>query len=163
MAITKAKKKEVYAEIEKIADASKSIVFVNFHGLKVADATSFRRNLTKNGVGFYIAKKTIAKKALETKKITGEIPELEGEIGFAYGTDLMAPAREVFEFSKLKKDSVAIIGGVFDGKFMSKDEMLSIATIPPLKTLHGMFVNIINSPIQGFVVALDAISKKKIA
>jgi hypothetical protein len=43
---------------------------------------------------------------------------------------------------------------------MSKDEMLVIAAIPPLNVLHGMFVNIINSPIQGFVMALDQISKK---
>jgi hypothetical protein len=37
---------------------------------------------------------------------------------------------------------------------------LSIATIPPLQTLRGMFVNIINSPIQRFAVALDQIAKK---
>ncbi len=161
MAITKARKNVVYSEIEKIADSSKSVVFVNFHGLKVSDATAFRRKLTANGIGFYVAKKTVAAKALQSKKISGEIPALEGEVGFAYGVDLVAPAREVFEFSKGKKTGPSILGGVFDGKFMNKEDMLAIANIPPLKTLHGMLVNVINSPIQGFVIALDAIAKKK--
>lgn len=163
MAITKARKNEVYKEIEKMAESAKSIVFVNFHGLKVADATAFRRKLRSGGVGFYVAKKTVAKKALEAKKYTGEIPELAGEVGFAFGVDLIAPAREVHEFSKGKKDGPAILGGIFDGKVMNKEEMMAIALIPPMKTLQGMFVNVINSPIQGFVVALDAIAKKKTA
>ena len=41
--------------------------------------------------------------------------------------------------------------------------MTAIATIPSQKTLQGMFVNVINSPIQGFVMALDQIAKKKTA
>ena len=44
---------------------------------------------------------------------------------------------------------------------MSKEEMTVIASIPPVQTLYGMFVNVINSPIQGLVVALDQIGKKK--
>jgi hypothetical protein len=44
---------------------------------------------------------------------------------------------------------------------MSASEMLGIATIPPLQTLRGMFVNIINSPIQRFAVVLDQIAASK--
>ena len=55
------------------------------------------------------------------------------------------------------------MGGVFEGKYMSREEMTAIAAIPPLKVLQGMFVNVINSPIQGLVMALDQISKKQAA
>ena len=95
-----------------------------------------------------------------SKKIEGTMPELPGELGLAYGKDLVTPAREVFEFQKKFKDSISILGGIFEGRFMSKEEMLSIALIPPTKTLQAMFVNVINSPIQGFVMALDQIAKK---
>ena len=60
-----------------------------------------------------------------------------------------------------RSDQVTIIGGVFEDKYMSKDEMVAIASIPPLQTLYGMFVNVINSPIQGLVVALNKIGEKK--
>ena len=46
---------------------------------------------------------------------------------------------------------------------MDKDQMTVIASIPPLPTLYGMFVNVVNSPIQGLVMALDQIGKKKTA
>jgi ribosomal protein L10 len=44
---------------------------------------------------------------------------------------------------------------------MDAAAMMSIATIPPLQTLRGMFVNLINSPIQRFAVVLDQIALAK--
>ncbi len=162
---TKIEKKEILEKVEKIVKEAESMVFVNFHGLKVGDTVQVRRQLKKEGVGFFVAKKTLTRKALEGegKKITGTMPELDGELGLAYGKDLIAPAREVYEFQKKFKDSISILGGVFEGRYMSKEEMMSIALIPSEKTLHAMFVNVINSPIQGFVMALSEIGKKKTA
>lgn len=161
MARTRTEKKEIIEKLDKIIDGAKSLVFVNIHGLKVGDATVMRRKLKSDSVGFFIAKKTLTGLALDKKKFKGTVPALSGEIGMAYGTDLVAPARGIYEFQMKLKDQVAIVGGVFEGSYMNKEEMLGIATIPPLSILHGMFVNIINSPIQGFVLALDAIAKKK--
>jgi large subunit ribosomal protein L10 len=120
-----------------------------------------RKKLKTDGVGLFVAKKSLTALALDTKKYEGTMPELIGEFGLAYGTDLVAPARGVYEFQKKFKDQVAIVGGVFEKKFMSKEEMTAIAAIPPLQTLYGMLANIINSPIQGLVMALDQISKKQ--
>lgn len=161
MARTKSEKKEIVEKLSKIVAEAKSLVFVNIHGLKVKDATEMRKTLKKDGVNFFVAKKSLTSLALAEKKYEGEIPSLQGELGLAYGTDLVAPARGVYEFQKKWKDMVAIMGGVFESKYMNKDEMVGIASIPPLKTLQGMFVNVINSPIQGFVMALDQIAKKK--
>lgn len=161
MARTKIEKKEILEKLETIIKDAKSMVFVNFHGLNVADTTQVRRKLKSEGVGFFVSKKSLTKKALDSKQYPGTLPELNGEVGLAYSADLIAPAREVYEFQKKYKNSISILGGVFDGKFMSKEEMMGIALIPSQKTLHAMFVNVINSPIQGFVMALDQISKKK--
>ena len=162
MARTKEQKKEILEQLAKIMAGAKSMVFVNVHGLKVSDATVMRRELTKNKVGFFVAKKSLTSLALADKKYTGSAPALIGEFGLAYGEDLIAPARGVYEFQKKFKDQVNIVGGVFEEKYMTKEEMTAIANIPPLNTLYGMFVNVINSPIQGLVVALDQISKKKV-
>jgi large subunit ribosomal protein L10 len=140
---------------------AQSMVFVNFHGLGVGETTQVRRKLRDEKVGFFVSKKSLTKKALEGKKITGTLPELVGEVGLAYGVDLIAPAREVYEFQKKFKNNISILGGVFEGKFYSKEQMMAIALIPSQKTLQAMFVNVINSPIQGFVMALDQIAKKK--
>ncbi len=91
---------------------------------------------------------------------TGELPVLEGEIAVAYSADPLAAAREVYDFQQANKGIVSIVGGVFEKGYKNQSEMLAIATIPPLQTLRGMFVNIINSPIQRFAIALDQIAKK---
>jgi large subunit ribosomal protein L10 len=161
MARTKEQKKVIMDKLRSIMDGAESLVFVNIHGLKVGDASTMRRQLTKDGVGFFVAKKSLTERVLGGKKYEGTAPALVGEFGLAYGTDLVAPARGVYKFQKKFKGEVAIEGGVFEKKYMSKEEMTAIAAIPPLQTLYGMLVNVINSPIQGLVMALDQMSKKQ--
>ena len=161
MAVLKAKKKEVLDMISDLADKSKSIVFVNFHGLTVSDATDLRRKLRAEGVGYTVAKKTLAKKAFAEKKYSGTMPELTGELAMAYGEDLIAPARGVNEFQKKFEGKISILGGVFESKYMTKSEMEVLANIPPKQTLYGMFVNLINSPIQRMAIVVSEIAKVK--
>jgi large subunit ribosomal protein L10 len=159
---TKTQKKEIIEKVKKITDEAKTIVFVNFHGIKVADATKIRRKLTSENIGLFVAKKSLTRKALEGSKVVGTMPILDGEVALAYGADIIAPAREIYAFQKEYKDAIKIIGGIFEGTFADKDFMVRIAAIPPLKTLYGMFANVINSPIQGLVVGLSEIAKKKV-
>ncbi len=163
MALTKNEKKEVLAKVTDVANSAKSVVFVNFHGLTVKNSTEMRRQLRSQGVNYVVAKKTLAKKAFVEKGIEGSMPELLGELGLAYGEDLIAPAREVRTFEKKFDGKLSILGGVFEGRFMSKDEMTEIASIPGKQALYGMFVNLINSPIQRFVIVLDQIAQTKTA
>lgn len=160
MARTKEQKKEIIEHLKAAMDGAKSLVFVNFHGLTVGEATTMRKTLKKDGVNYFVAKKTLVEKALDSHKYAGNRPALVGEFGMAYGADLVAPARGIYEFQRKFKDKATIVGGVFENAYMSKDEMTAIAAIPPQKVLYGMFVNVINSPIQGMVMALDQIAKK---
>jgi len=135
---TKIEKKEILTKVESIVKDAETLVFVNFHGLKVGDTVEVRRKLRKEGVGFFVAKKSLTRLALESKskKVTGTMPELKGELGLAYAKDLIAPAREVYEFEKKFKGNISILGGIFDGKYMSKEEMMAIALIPSQDTLR---------------------------
>ncbi|MDR3558767.1 MAG: 50S ribosomal protein L10 [Candidatus Pacebacteria bacterium] len=158
---TKTQKKEIIEKVKKIALESKTLVFVNFHGIKVADATKIRRKLSSENIGLFVAKKSLMGKAFEGGKTKGAFPTLDGEVALVYGQDIVAPAREIYAFQKEYKDAIKIIGGVFEGSFADKDLMVSIAAIPSQKTLHAMFANVINSPIQGLVIGLSEIAKKK--
>lgn len=161
MPITKDKKKEIVSNLKGAVGESKSLVFVNFHGLPVSDANVMRKSLREAEVKFAVAKKTLVKRALAESGVEGEIPELRGELALAWGADLIAPARGVYEFQKKYDSKVSILGGIFEGKYMTAVSMTEIASIPPVDVLRGMFVNIINSPIQRFVIALNQIADKK--
>jgi large subunit ribosomal protein L10 len=162
MAITKQKKVDIVAKLTEALAGAVSVVFVRFHKLSVADTTKMRKALRAEGIGFYVAKKTLIRRALADKGYGGEIPELPGEIAIAWGTeDATLPARAIYTHAKKLKDALAIVGGVFENAFASAEHMTAIATIPPVPVLRGMFVNVINSPIQGFVVALSKIAEAK--
>lgn len=160
MALTKAKKGEVLAKAKDIAKA-KAVVFANFKGLTSAQVTELRRTMRAEKVGYTVAKKTLVRKAFDEAGIEGTMPETPGELAIAFADDLIAPARNVYEFQKKFDKKISIMGGVFDGSFKTAEEMMKIAMIPSLQVLRGMFVNVINSPIQGMVIALNAIAEKK--
>lgn len=161
MPITREKKKEVLDNLKNIVKDSSSVVFVNFHGTNVVESSEMRRELRKEGVEYVVTKKTLAKLALSDSKVEGSQPPLDGEIAFVYGKDQIAPARGIYQFQKKFEGRINIIGGIFEGSFRDKDGMITIASIPSLQVLHGQFVNLINSPIQGLVIALNALAEKK--
>ena len=164
MAISKDKKREIIAKLTNAFKEASSIAFVGFSKLTVKDASRVRKELADAGVRYYVAKKTLIRLALTQKGYEGEIPDLTGEVAVAWTAkdgDVTAPARGVYDFGKKLKGAIVLIGGVFGGVFADAQKMLGIATIPPMSVLRGMFVNVINNPIQGLVMALDQISKKK--
>ena len=161
MAITKNQKAEISSKLGDIVKNSASVVFVAFNKMAVNDINAIRRALRSEGVGYTVAKKTLAKRALGTINIEGEMPPLDGQLALVYGNDPIAPARAIHVFIKKFKEQLSILGGVFEGNYRDAKAMTSIATIPSLDILRGQFLNIINSPIQGFVVALSKIAEKK--
>lgn len=160
MAITKEKKVAILDKLKTIKDESDSIVFVHFERLSGVDTTAMRSGLREAGVGYFVAKKSLVKRAFKDA-FTGEIPSLEGEVALAYSADAIAPASNVKKFADEHKESVMIVGGVFAGGYKTQAEMEEIASIPALPVLRGMFVNVINSPIQGLVIALNQVAEKK--
>jgi large subunit ribosomal protein L10 len=160
VAITKAKKEVILSKLGTVKDTADSIVFVHYKGLNLTNTTAMRKELRDKGVGLFVAKKTLMARAFDGA-FTGTMPQLDGEIAVAYSLDAMAPAQEMKEFSTKFKDKISIVGGVFQGAYKNQSEMIEIASIPSLQVLRGMFVNVLNSPIQGLVVALNGIAEKK--
>ncbi len=164
MAITKTKKEDIVAKVTDSLKDAVSVVFVNFKGLSVADTSAMRKALKEEGVGYYVAKKTLVKRVLTSNGYEGSLPDMPGELALAWSNDdATAAARGIFEAGKKHKDSLSIMGGVFENSFLDATGMRAIATIPPVPVLRGMFVNVLNSPIQGLVIALDQIAQKKTA
>lgn len=160
MAISKEKKSSILEKLNSIVKDSVSLVLVNFKGVSVKETREMRKALKEKEVGFIVSKNTLTKKALSNLKIEGNMPEFSGETALVFGKDILSPAQEIFTFQKKFDKRISIVGGVFEGKFMNKEEMTSVANIPSVKTLQAQFVNLINSPIQRFVLALDQIAKK---
>lgn len=145
-------------DLEAKIEGAESLVFVNFHGLNVADESTLRRDLRKENVGYRVSRKTLLKRAL-AGKAEGELPPLEGEIAIVYSSDPISSAREVYNFQKVHSGVPSIVGGIFEGKFVDAVKMMEIATIPSREVLLSKFAFLLQSPMQRFAVALNEVAK----
>jgi large subunit ribosomal protein L10 len=161
MPMSRERKQEEVAHLKEAIQNADSVTFVNFHGLTVDEAQQLRAALRENGVNYKVVKKTLTKLALDEAGVDGERPDLTGELAIAYSDDYLEPARSVYKFEKQFDGRVSILGGIFDGEYRDQQAMVEIAQIPSRETLQGMFVNVINSPIQGFVGVLNQIAEQK--
>ncbi len=161
MAITKQKKVEIVEKVNAIAGKASTIVFARFRGFNVAAQNEMRKAFRAQDIGYTVAKKSLVRRAMDAQKYEGTMPELDGEIGMAYGADELAPARELAVFVKKYPESLSFAGGVFGGKFVSQAEIISIASIPGMQQLRGQLVQLINSPIQRIATVMHENAKKQ--
>ena len=158
MAISRQKKAEIIHDVEGVVGNAESLVFVRFHGLPVTETTAMRAALREQGIGYRVAKKTLVKRVLTAKGFAGEMPALEGELAVISGKDALAPAREIYTFVKRYKDALAILGGVFEGRYMDGVEMTDVATIPSRETLLAQIAQLLHSPISRLAIGLNHVA-----
>ena len=160
MALLKSRKAEIIKNLEETIKDSSSLVFVNFHGLNVGDETALRNSLREKQVGYKVSRKTLLKIALD-KKAEGDIPELPGEVAIAYSKDDTASSREIYNFQKVHQGVLEILGGIFEGKFVGKEKMMEIATIPSREVLLSKIAFLLKSPMQRLAIAVNEVAKGK--
>lgn len=166
MAKTKKEKEEIVTKLESAFKNASSSVFVHFTKITVAEESAMRRKLRNEGVSYTVAKKTLIRRALDKLGLAHKGVPLQGELAVACDSggkgDPTSVARNIWDFAKqLGEEKISILGGIFEGKFVGKEKMTEIATIPPISVLRGMFVNVINSPIAGLAIALKAVADKR--
>lgn len=158
--LQKSKKETIIKDLETAIKGSESLVFVNFHGLKVNDETVLRRDLRKVGVGYKVSRKTLLARALKGKA-EGEVPELAGEVAIAYSKDSLATPREIHNFQKTHKGILNILGGIFEGKFVGSSVMMELALIPTKEVLLSKLAFLLKSPMQRLALAVNEVAKIK--
>ncbi len=173
MAVSKAKKQEMLAEVQEMFKEGKSVFFADFKGLSVGAVQAIRRELRANKVGYKVAKKTLIRKAAQENGYN-EIPRdvMEGSVAMTVSyEDPIAPARLLKSLAKTH-EKLALLGGLFDGKVLSGKEALEYASLPGKEELLAKLVYMMKSPIQGFhgnlhgllskfVRTMDAVAKSK--
>lgn len=162
MAITKSKKEEIISELVTGLKTAEGAAFISAKGMTANEMTAFRRELRKNGVSYTVAKKTLIKRACADSGVTGDVPELPGELAIAWSADPVAAAKFVYAFAKQRenKDRMSIVGGIYNGTYLDKKGATEMATIPSYKELQGKFVGVLNAIVLKPVRIIDAKAKK---
>lgn len=161
MAITKQKKSEITAKLSEGLSTAAGAAFVSARGITANEMNTLRRELRAQGVKYTVAKKSLMKRAFAERGITGTLPELPGEVAIAWSADPVAAPKGVFVFAKANKEKMQLVGGIYEGAFMSKAEITELASIPSYKELQGKFAGVLSAVVTQFVRVVDAKAKKE--
>lgn len=150
---TPKKAETVVALTEKVAKA-KSIMLVEYQGIKHKQLEELRRNLKKSDAEFAIAKNRLLKRALGDKaKSIESLLEQPNASLFAYA-DEVAPLKVLVKFFKAVGFG-KIKGGLLGDTALTEADALRLSTLPTREVLLGRLVCQLNAPIQGLHYALS--------
>ena len=156
---------------EKIQDA-KSVVFVKFSGLTVAEDTELRREFRKNNVEYKVYKNTLIRKAFESLGITDFNDDLNGPTAVAFGSDETGAAKVIVDAAKKYQDKVVVKSAFVEGSRVDVKGVQALAAMPSKEQLIAKMLGSLQAPISNFVgvlsamprslvIALNAVAEKK--
>jgi large subunit ribosomal protein L10 len=155
MAKTKEQKKEMVKNIEEQLGQMKSLVFVDYYGLKVNEIQELRKMLKKESCQYLVTKKTllnIALKNIGLDKI--DLDKIAGGVGLVFGfaSDIL-PAKMVVSFAK-EHGALKIQGGIFERDFIPVEKVEQLAKLPTKPEIIGQLLRGLKGPINNFVYTL---------
>lgn len=162
MAVTKAQKAEILTELKEKMQKAKSILFAHYIGMTVSDVSELRSNLKKGNAEMKVAKKNLMRIAAKDTNLPEPPDEmLDGAVACIFSfEDPLTGGQIAFKFAKTHKQ-VELIGGIWEGKLIGKEEAMAIAQIPGREALLGMFMAMCQGPLSSFARGLSELAKMK--
>src|SRR5690554_2122700 len=149
-------KEAAVAEIQEKLSRSQSVIFADYRGLNVSEATELRKNLREAGVEFKVTKNTLTRLAAKNAEIEGLDDYLQGPIALAFGyDDPVSPAKILFKFAKDHKN-LELKAGLLEGKIIDLDMVNALAALPSKEVLLGQVAGLLQAPIRNLVNVLSA-------
>lgn len=138
-----------------------SAVVLGFKGLTVDKDTSFRKSVREGKAQYRVSKNTLFRLAVKETAFESLSEHFKGATAVATSeTDVVSLAKAVHTFLK-DNPAVEFKGAILDGKPVSKTEFQAIAELPSRDVLISKLLYLMQYPISGLAVALEAIRKQK--
>lgn len=163
MAVSKNKKIEVLASVEKELKLATSVAFTSNTKLTVEEVTRLRRELLAVNAQFTLVKKTLVRIAF--KNIYGvELNEeiMPGQVAVLISRwDKIAWIAIVNKYvNELRKEEkIKFVGSYFDGQVLDADATAKIANLPSREVLLAKLLGSMKSPISALARFFDSAKK----
>ena len=132
-------------------------ILADYRGLSAPEMTGLRRQLRGAGVEFRVVKNTLARFAAEKagNSQLGEMMTGPVAVAFGYGEET-GPAKVLVGYIRDTKSSLEIKGGFSGDRVLSRQEVVSLADLPPREVLIARVIGGMQSPIHNLVSQLAA-------
>ena len=149
-------KQAAVAQLKDELSQAKATIVADYRGLTVADISAVRRSLRGEGITYRVVKNRLAKIAAQEAG-TGELSELlTGPSAIAMGSgDEVALARAFLDAIRPFR-TVAVRGGVLNGKRVDADAVTRLATLPSREVLLAQLAGSMASPLSSMASLFSA-------
>ena len=145
-------------EIKDKIDGSSAIVLTNYKALNPNLAADFRTNLSKSGGSFEVVKKRILMKAAEKSGISLDRSQLQGHIGVIFAEqDPVQTTKYLYEFSKKNNEIFQVLGGRFEGKLCTAQDVEIISRLPGQDEMRSQLLGLFEAPMSQTLSVIDAL------
>ena len=158
MAISKAKKNTLVADLTELLSDSKMVVYAKYEGLTVAELQELRKLARESDVKIKVVKNRlmrVAMKEIAAFKNT-ETDGLTGQLLYSVGADEdFSAAKVLAKFAKTHEKMELIGGWNGEGANLSKEEVVTLGSLPTKNELIAQIVDTLLSPLNGIVSGLE--------
>ena len=150
-------KKVVVAEITEKIKASKSVVFVDYNGLTVAEVSALRNKCREAGCEYKVYKNTLVRKALNDLGFNQFDGDLNGPTAVAFGKDETAAAKVMVAAAKDYDKKVTLKSAFVDNAYVDKNGVNALATMPSKEELLAKLLGSLQAPVANLAGVLSNI------
>jgi large subunit ribosomal protein L10 len=171
MALDRATKERLLEDYVQGFAVSPNAFVLGYKGMSVPQVDSLRAKVRASGGRYQVVKNRLALIALKDTALEPLGKHFQGPTAVASGSDAVALAKVLTEFTK-GADLLEFRGGLVDGSTIRGEEVKAIADLPSRDVLIGKLLFMLQTPIsrlvrdlgaitQQFVSALDQIRQQK--
>jgi len=158
MALKKAEKGAVVAEVADLLSSSKMTVVAKYQGTTVKALQGLRRDAKGNGTKVKVVKNRLVIKAIQQNATLkdADTSDLTGMLLYAFNAeDEVAPAQILSTFAKTNP-TLEFVGAITgEGKFIGSDDVKALANLPSKNELIAQVVATLLSPVHDVTNALS--------
>jgi large subunit ribosomal protein L10 len=133
-----------------------SAFLIDYHGLKVVEATDLRRKIREIDGHYVVVKNTLARLASKETKMEQLESHFQGPTAIAYhDKDVVGLAKLLTEINKLYP-SFKFKAALVEGRVVQAGEIKAIASMPSREVMLSRLLLILKSPVQNLHTVLKA-------
>jgi large subunit ribosomal protein L10 len=146
LALSKERKREALTQYKTWLEESEAVMLAEYIGLSMPEMDDLRSKVREAGGEFHVIKNTIGKLAFEAADFDAPAEFFLGSTAFGIAfEDPPGVAKAIIDFSKTH-EVIRIKGGFLAGKYMTAEEVIAMAELPPLPIVRGQILGVIAAP-----------------
>jgi large subunit ribosomal protein L10 len=146
MALNLEQKKEVVAELAKVAASATSLVAAANMGMTVGQVTALRKKARESGVYLRVVKNTLLERAVEGTDFECVKGACKGPLVYAFSTDDPGAAGRLIKEATKGNDKLVTKVVSVGGKLYGPGDIDRLATLPTREQALSMLLGVLSQP-----------------